>query len=84
MTGHALLPDAKSMLVVWSLLELESAAELHVLLELNWISLAQILEWCLTLLLLDIVVFLILGSTWESLPRQLALEQVEKHMADTL
>lgn len=84
MTSHALLPDGKGLLVVWSLLELESAAEFHVLLELNWVSSAQILERSLTLLLLDIVVFLILGSAWESLPWQLALEQVEQDVANAL
>ena len=43
---------------------------------------AQLLERCLDLLLLDVVIFFILRATWQSLPREGALEQVEQNVAD--
>lgn len=57
---HALLPDANSLFIVWRLIKLQVAAELHELLELDRVSLAELAQGSLTLLFLDIVVFLVL------------------------
>ena len=57
---HALLPDANSLFIVWRLIKLQVAAELHELLELDGVSLAELAQGSLTLLFLDIVVFLVL------------------------
>ena len=59
-SSHASLPNANTLFIVWCLLKFKLTAELHELLELNWVSLAKLRQWGLTLLLLDIVVFFIL------------------------
>jgi len=48
------------------------------------VTAAELLERQLDLLLLDSCVLFILGSTWESLPGELALEEVQNHVPDTL
>jgi hypothetical protein len=79
---HAALEEGQAGSVVGLLLELERSAILHVLSELRWVTAAELLQGGLDLLLLDIVVLFVLGATWESLPGQLALDEVEEHMSN--
>ena len=81
---HTVLKKATAKPVVGLLLELELSAVLHELLELVRVTAAELLERQLDLLLLDSCVLFILGSTWESLPGELALEEVQNHVPDTL
>ena len=47
-------------------------------------ALAQLVNGDFELLLLDIVVLLVLGATWESLPWQAAPKEVKEHVANGL
>ena len=84
MTSHALLPKAYTHGVVRCILKLQLSAILHVLLELSGVAFAKLVESRLYLLLLDIVVFFVFGSTWESLPGQNTLQQVKQYVPNTL
>jgi len=81
---EAFLKKSNQVRVVGFLLELEAAAVLHVLLELWWVTLAELLKWSLDLLLLDVVVTLILAAAWESLPGEAAPQEVKQHVANAL
>ena len=74
---HAALEVVQAGAIVGLLLELERPAVLHVLAELSRVTAAELLERRLDLLLLDVVVLLVLGATWQTLPWQLALQQVQ-------
>ena len=74
---HARLEEVETGAIVGLLLKLQLATVVHVLAELGWVSTAELLERRLDLLLLDVVVLFILGAAWETLPGELALDQVE-------
>jgi hypothetical protein len=57
---------------------------MHELLEFLRLVLAQLLNFDLLLLFLDIGVLLSLRSTWESLPWESTLKEIEEHVADGL
>lgn len=76
-TLHALLEVADADSVVWSLLELQASAVLHVVLELVGLALAEVIQGGFDLLLFDSVVFLVFGASWKSLPWKLAHEEVK-------
>ena len=84
MTNHALLPKAYTHGVVGRIFKLQLSAILHVLLELSGVAFAKLVESRLYLLLLDIVVFFVFGSTRESLPGQNTLQQVKQYVPNTL
>jgi len=81
MSRHAGLKEAQAGPVVGLLLEIELSAVLHELLELVGVSAAELLKGRLNLLLFDSGVLLVLGATWESLPWELTLKEVQKDMA---
>jgi hypothetical protein len=81
---HASLKQVQDIGIVWVFVELESAAVLHVDLELNGVALAEVLQLCLDLLLLDVLVLLRLALARETLPGKGASEEVEQHVADSL
>ena len=84
MAVHTALKETDALEVVGGLLELELSAVLHELLEFRWVASAELLEGSLNLLLLNVVVFLVLGATWQSLPWELTLQKVEEHVPDGL
>jgi hypothetical protein len=61
---EALLKHISQVLVIGFLLKFQLAAILHVFLELGWVSAAEFVKRSLELLLFDVVVLLILVSTW--------------------
>jgi hypothetical protein len=83
-TGHAVEEEVLAHAVVGLLLEAQGAAVLHELEELRGVSSAEVLKTRLDLLLLNVVVFLVLGAAWESLPGQLTLDKVQEHVTDGL
>ena len=66
---HASFKETNHILVVRVLCELKLSAIVHELLEFFGISLAQLIHSNFNLLFLDVVVLLILASSWQSLPR---------------
>lgn len=81
---HAALEVVEALTIVGLLLEFERSAVLHVLAELARVTAAELLKTGLNLLLLDVVILLVLGATRETLPRQLALDEVEQDVTDSL
>ena len=81
---HALLKQPYHVLVVWVLLKLQLPAVLHELLELRWVTFAELIQSSFNLLLFDVCILFILTPTWQSLPGQTASEQVKKHMTNSL
>lgn len=71
---HARIEQPVRRLVVGFLVELQRSALVHELLEFVGLSAAKILKRRFNFLLLDVVVLLILGTAWESLPGQRSLE----------
>jgi hypothetical protein len=84
MPNHAILEETNHSLVIGLLFELERSAQLHELFEFIRLSLAEVGERRLNLLLLDRRVLFVLGAARKSLPRQGALKEVEEHMPDGL
>lgn len=78
---HAVSEEAKAILIVGLLLELETPAVDHVVVELVWHALAEVLEARLQLLILNILVLLILVAPGQALPRQTALDKIQYDMA---
>ena len=74
MSSHAVVKEPHTLVILWLLLELKLSAVLHELLELMWDASTQLSQRSIDLLLLDIVIFLVLAATWESLPWQGALD----------
>lgn len=70
--------------VVGRLLELEVAAVIEVLGELDGVAAAEHLDGRVELLLADLLVFLLLVRGLESLPRQLTPQKIHKHVAERL
>ena len=81
---HAALKKTDDIAVVWVLRKTEVSAILHVLLELLWLILAELGDLDLLLLLLNVGVFLFLGSTWKTLPWEGSSQEVEQDMANGL
>lgn len=65
---HATFKETDACSVVWLLLEFEGTAVFHELTELGGVPAAELLQRSLNLLLLNVVVLLVLGATWETLP----------------
>ena len=83
-TSHARLKEVDTLAIVWLLLEVELATVLHILTEFGWVPAAKLFKRGLNLLLLDVVVLLVLGATWQALPGELSFDQVEQNMTDSL
>ncbi len=81
---HATLKESQNILIVWILSELELSAIVHEILEFLWVAFAEFIDSDLKLLLFDVVVLLVLGSAWESLPWETASQEVKKNVADGL
>ena len=81
---HAALEQSDDVAIVWVLGETETSAVVHEFLEFFWLILAELLDFDLLLLLLDVGVLLCLGSTWEALPWESTLQEIEKHVTDCL
>lgn len=81
---HAAFKEAKASAIVGLLLEFKRAAVFHVLTELAGVAAAKFFKAGLDLLLLDVVVLLVLRAARQTLPGELALDEVEEHMTDSL
>lgn len=81
---HATLEQTQDVLVVGVLGELKLAAVVHELAELLGVSLAELVDGNLELLLLDVVILLVLGAPGKTLPRETPAQEVEEHVADGL
>lgn len=57
---------------------------MHELLELIWLISAELLDGYLLLLLLNVGILLLLGASWETLPRKNSLQEVEENVTDGL
>mgnify|MGYP000150200395 CR=1 FL=1 len=68
MSRHATFKESDRSSVVWLLLEFEGTAVLHELTEFGGVPTAKLLQRSLNLLLLNVVVLLVLGASWEALP----------------
>ena len=73
---HAALEQVNDVGVVGVLGERQASAVVHVLLELLGLVSAEFLDGDLLLLLLDVGVLLLLGSSRKALPGKLSLEEV--------
>ena len=76
-SAHASIKEANTSSIIWILSEVEWSAVLHELFKLGWMTSAKLIQGSLNLLLLDVVVFLILGASWETLPWELALQEIK-------
>ena len=81
---HEALEEPKDVAVVRVRDEANRSAVLHELLELARQTLAELFQRYFFFLLLDVVVFFVLRPAGETLPRQLALQEVEQDVADRL
>ena len=81
---HAAFKEADNVPVVGVLGEAQASAVVHEFSEFFWLVLAQLVDRGLLLLLLDGGVLLGLGSAWQALPRERALQEVEEHVANRL
>ena len=84
MTFHASFEQAENVTIVGVLCEAQTAAVGHKFEEFAGLVLAKNLKGDFLLLSLDGSIFLILGASWKSLPREGAAQEVEKHVADCL
>ncbi len=84
MSSHASFKHTDYVLVVWVLFKFKLAAILHELFKFRWISAAEFLQRGLHLFLFDVIVLVILGLTWETLPRERASQEIQEHMANSL
>lgn len=84
MLDLAVFPQRVNVFVVWVSSESEGSAVDHKVLELLGLTLAKLINCHFLLLFLDVIIFLILGSTWKALPRQGSSQEVEKHVTDSL
>ena len=74
---HAALEQLDDVVVVGVLSEAQASAVVHELAELVWLVLAQLVNRSLLFLLLDRGVLLGLGSSWQALPWERALHEIE-------
>ena len=74
---HASFEEPDDVTIIRVLSEAETSAVVHEFLELLRLVFAQLLDLDLLLLLLDVGVLLSLGSTWEALPWESTLQEVE-------
>jgi len=81
---HAALEQSDDVAIVWVLGEAETSAVVHEFLEFFWLILAELLDLDLFLLFLDVGVLLSLRPSWEALPWESTLQEVEKHMTNGL
>ena len=72
MSLHATFEQTDDIAVVGVLREGQASAVMHEFLELVRLILAKVFDFHLLLFLLDVGVFLGLGSSWQTLPRQRA------------
>jgi len=84
MALHARLEKVNNVGIIGVLGEGKTAAVVHKLTELLRLVLAEFFDGHFLLLLLDVGIFFLLGSARESLPWQRSLQEVEKHMTDSL
>ena len=81
-TYHARVKETDTGSVVGLLFELKRTTVFHEFAELTWIAPAEFFQTRLDLLLFDVVVLLVLGTSWQALPWQLSLKQIEEYVAD--
>jgi hypothetical protein len=81
---HAALEQTQDVLVVGVLGELELATVVHEFAELLGMSLAELVDSNLELLLLDVVILLVLRAPRETLPGETPAQEVEEHVTDGL
>ena len=75
-TLHAPFEKLDDVLVVGVLGEGEAAAVVHELFEFGRLVQAQLVDGHLLLLALDVIIFLVLGATGETLPGQRSAEEI--------
>lgn len=73
---HTTFEQINDVLVVWIGNECEPAAIVHVLLELGWLVKAELIDGNFLLFALNVIIFLILRASRESLPGQRSTEEV--------
>ena len=83
MALHATLKQREDVAVVRVGCEGQPAAVVHELLELGRLVKTQLVNCNLLLLALDVIIFFILGASWETLPWKGSTKEVEKHVADS-
>ncbi len=81
---HYVLEQFLHVIIVWLLFKLEVASVRKILVEFFGQSTCECFDCCLSFLLLNAVVFFIFVFSWETLPRQLAFEEVDKYESDAL
>ena len=77
MSLHATLEQVDDVLVVRIGREGESSAVVHEFFEFGRLVQAELIHCHFSLLALDVIIFLVLGSTWESLPWERSPKEVE-------
>ena len=72
MAFHAPLKKRKNVAIIGVSSKGKSTAVVHKLLELRRLVKTKLIDGHFLLLALDVIIFLILGATWQSLPGQRA------------
>ena len=83
-TLHASFEQIDNVLVVRVGCEGEASAIVHELLELGRLVQTELIDGNLLLLALDVIIFLVFRSSWESLPWEGSAKEVEQHVANSL
>ena len=81
---HAIIEQVQDVTVVGVICELQGSAVLHELFELNGLVQAQLVDGDLLLLSFNVVIFFVLGTAGEALPRERSSQEVEEHVTDGL
>ena len=69
MSLHATFKQVKNVFVVRVMSEAQATTVVHKLIELNGLIQAKLIDSNFFLFALDVVIFLILRATWQTLPR---------------
>lgn len=83
-TFETVLEQVDDVVVVGVARKGQLAAVLHEFFELRRVVEAELVKGHLLLLALNGIILLVLGATWEALPRQRASEEVEQHVTNSL
>lgn len=82
--SNARLKETVASPVVGLLFKFECATVLHELSKFRWVTPAELFKRSLDLLLLNSVVLFVLAATWQTLPGEGSLDEVEQDVTDRL
>ena len=82
--SNARLKETVASPVVGLLFKFECATVLHELSKFRWVTPAELFKRSLDLLLLNSVVLFVLAATWQTLPWERSLDEVENNVTDCL